>query len=276
MDTEGEPEIDSDLEDPDLDDLESLRKALGTHYTAVSPPLRPSHTLRDIHMARNAQQCLKTAVRRADEFPFVMASRGAMTQIVRVIRMGETEPDAQQQCRSDAGQQERQGEGLDDPDALAGLPGSHQGLPIGSPGAFQQQIALQNGTEAHAASGEAADDDERDSAADEDEEDDEEWEPAPTRTELLRDAVQYLQQSSAEQEALQDPSDQQEEVCARTCCRAAEFLTANVCSVPFCKLLTLQGYCFHSQVHEQTERMQHTPADMLQCQGAGTPLSSSY
>lgn len=88
MDTEGEPEIDSDLEDPDLDDLESLRKALGTHYTAVSPPLRPSHTLRDIHMARNAQQCLKTAVRRADEFPFVMASRGAMTQIVRVIRMG--------------------------------------------------------------------------------------------------------------------------------------------------------------------------------------------
>ena len=30
-------DIDSDLEDPDLEGLELLRKALGTHYTAVSP-----------------------------------------------------------------------------------------------------------------------------------------------------------------------------------------------------------------------------------------------
>ena len=31
-----------------------------------------------------------------------------------------------------------------------------------------------------------------------DDEDDEDWEPAPTRTELLQDAVQYLRQASAE------------------------------------------------------------------------------
>ena len=41
---------------------------------------------------------------------------------------------------------------------------------------------------------------EEDEEQDVDEEDDEEWEPAPTRTELLQDAVQYLRQASAEHE----------------------------------------------------------------------------
>ena len=58
---------------------------------------------------------------------------------------------------------------------------------------------------------------ERDSAADEDVEDDEEWEPAPTRTELLRDAVQYLQDASAEPGTLPDSNDQQEEVRDQMC-----------------------------------------------------------
>lgn len=45
MNTEGDSELDSDLDDPDLEGLESLRKALGTHYTAVSPFEDPSHAM---------------------------------------------------------------------------------------------------------------------------------------------------------------------------------------------------------------------------------------
>ena len=45
----------------------------------------------------------------------------------------------------------------------------------------------------------------------EDEEDDEEWEPAPTRTELLQDAVQYLRQASAEHEEQDAAAATQEE-----------------------------------------------------------------
>lgn len=53
----------------------------------------------------------------------------------------------------------------------------------------------------------AADDeggDEDEDGDDGEAEDNEEWEPAQTRTELLQDAVQYLQQASAEQQRLDE------------------------------------------------------------------------
>lgn len=74
---------------------------------------------------------------------------------------------------------------------------------------------LQNVTQIPAASVEAADDSEGESAADEDEEEDEELEPAPTRTELLRYAVQYLQQASAEQGTHDEVDNQQDEAPAQ-------------------------------------------------------------
>ena len=64
-------------------------------------------------------------------------------------------------------------------------------------GASPQHDSMEN-RDAQPPIGSEGEDDEEQDIDEEDEEEDEEWEPAPTRSELLKDAVQYLRQASAE------------------------------------------------------------------------------
>ena len=68
----------------------------------------------------------------------------------------------------------------------------------------------------------------------EDEEDDEEWEPAPTRTELLKDAVQFLRQASAEHEEQDAAAATQEEepLQVRRYLSLLDFHVSSWCAVP--------------------------------------------
>ena len=66
-------------------------------------------------------------------------------------------------------------------------------------GASPQHNSMEN-REAQPLAGSEGEEEEGQDAGEEEEEEDEDWEPAPTRTELLQDAVKYLRQASAEQE----------------------------------------------------------------------------
>ena len=214
MSTDEESDVDSDLEDPDLEGLELLRKALGTHYTAVSS-FRYLKCIAEHLTNGTLPQVLIRALQSADDARFDAAIQEGHDADFEDDTDDDAGVDPQQRCRTDVDQLELQGEGADDPNARADLTGSPQGSPDGMPSAIQHQAMLQNGSQAHTASGEAVDDDEGEDAADEDEEDDEEWEPAPTRTELLRNAVQYLQQASAGQGPPHEAQLQQDEAIAQ-------------------------------------------------------------
>ena len=77
--------------------------------------------------------------------------------------------------------------------------------PIRDPGLGSQRadaVSTQHDSmenrDAQPRTGSEGEEDEGQDGDEEDNEDDEDWEPAPTRTELLQDAVQYLRQASAE------------------------------------------------------------------------------
>ena len=199
-----ESDSDSDLDDPDVEELEILRRALGTQYTAVSPFSNLQHALKEFR-----------------ESPYHKLQRylhGKLTIAPLCCFQEGHDPDNEDESDEEAGVDEQRPTLSDQHNALA----QHEGLlssdvgedsessPSGSPHAVpsssQHGAEPQHGSRAHAADAHTGDvddeNDDEDIGIDQDEGDDEEWEPAPSRAELLRDAVQYLRQASAEQGAV--------------------------------------------------------------------------
>ena len=179
--------------------------------------------------------------------------------------------DAQKSCRTDLDPLDLQREGADNPDAKADLTSSPQGSPDGMPSAIQHQVMLRNGDQVHTASGEAVEDDEGEDAADEGEEDDEEWEPAPTRTELLRNAVQYLQQASAGQGAADEAEKQQDEapaqVCKQDACCPASIMIGCGGIESGCSPCSIGGGRNHCQQCGACNSLGRTPREVIRAGG---------
>ena len=209
-----ESDFDSDLEDPDVEELELLRRALGTQYTAVSPFSSPQHALKELKESSN------------HKLQRYLHGKLTITPLC-CIQEGH-DPDIEDESDEDAGVDEQrptfstqdnalaQHEGHLSSDVEEASESRPPGSPHGMPSSLQHDAEPQHGSRAHAASAHTGDvdgeNDDEDIAVDLDEGDGEEWEPAPSRAELLRDAVQYLRQASAEQGAVDEPEGQHNSV----------------------------------------------------------------
>ena len=190
---------DSDLDDPDVEELELLRKALGNQYTAVSPSSRCSTDYRCFiwrqELAKKTTQGLMGAARNLFS---------ALSQFG--VHDGYDEADVEDEADDDG---EADEEGIQDApqDECPGLVPERLNADAG---ASPQHDSMEN-TDAQPPVESGGEEEGEQDVDEEDEEDDEEWEPAPTRTELLQDAVQYLQQASAEHEEQDAAAATQEE-----------------------------------------------------------------
>ena len=203
-----ESDLDSDLNDPDMEELALLRKALGSEYTQVKNPF--SQSLRCyLHCTlENLYGLYRMLVAWCAHDVFCNEMLLCGTQEGNAIGVEDDTSQDGQPCDEQLTGRERR---VPHTQALSPLdtdrePANIAPIASAAPTAAassrpQQQAGHQPHIRGHRDTLYASDDDSEDEEVEEDGDEDndsEEWEPAPTRTDLLRNAVQYLRQASAE------------------------------------------------------------------------------